>query len=92
MLLVPVGCVKLWEGRKGGRLAHFGTNYAWKLDIVQNLCEFNQFFLCDILGSKFANNPRLYTTENIKSVTVANAIKDILLRFDLSLQLYRGQT
>ena len=33
-----------------------------------------------------------YELENIKSVTVVNAIKDILLRFNLSLQYCRGQT
>ena len=33
-----------------------------------------------------------YELENIKSITVVNAIKDILLRFNLSLQHCRGQT
>ena len=33
-----------------------------------------------------------YELENIKSVTVVNAIKDILLRFHLSFQYCRGQT
>ena len=34
----------------------------------------------------------LYELEIIKSVTVANAIKDILLRFNLSIHYSRGQT
>ena len=34
----------------------------------------------------------LYELETIKSVTVANATKDILLRFNLSIHYSRGQT
>ena len=34
----------------------------------------------------------LYELEIIKSVTVSNAIKDILLRFNLSIHYSRGQT
>ena len=55
-----------------------------------------QFFFCirtvddnlEVMEDFFS----FYELENIKSVTVVNVIKDILLRFNLSLQHYRGKT
>ena len=46
-----------------GTSRHFGTeNYALRLDIVQNLCEFCQFFLCHFLGPKCFDTSKSYTT------------------------------
>ena len=43
----------LWIIYIQGVLEQFGTeNYTWRLDIVQNLSELWQFFLCDFLGLK----------------------------------------
>ena len=41
-----------------GILEQFGTEcYTWRLDVVQNLCEFCQFFLSDFLVTKCAITP-----------------------------------
>ena len=46
-----------------GILEQFSTeSYTWRLDIVQNLCDFWQFFLSDFLGAKCPNTPTLYVT------------------------------
>ena len=42
-----------------------GKNYVWRIDIVQSLYEFYQFFLSDLLGLKFTNTSCvLLTTEH----------------------------
>ena len=55
------------EEEEMGIFKHFGTeNYALKFGIVQNLCEFCQFFSYDFLDPKYFNTPQLYTTTIIK--------------------------
>ena len=42
---------------------HFGLeNYILKLSIVQNLCEYCQFFVCDYLGPNCADTLKPRTT------------------------------
>ena len=39
-----------------GILEQFGTeNYTWRIEIVESLCEFCQFFLSDFVGAKCPN-------------------------------------
>ena len=47
-----------------GILRHFGTeNYAWRHGIVQNLCRYYWFFLCDFLGPRCLNITTSHTTD-----------------------------
>ena len=45
---------------------HFGReNYAWKVDIIQNLCDYSRSFFCNFLGAKFRDTSTLYSTVGI---------------------------
>ena len=46
-----------------GMSEHVDTeSYAWRLDKVQSLCEFCQFYLYDILGPKCFDTPKSSAT------------------------------
>ena len=45
-----------------GITKHFGTeNYAWRLDIVQNLSEFKKKKFYDFLDQKWPSTTNIYT-------------------------------
>ena len=51
---------------------YFDTqSYAWKVGIVQNLCEYYQYFFCDLLGQNCAVTTNIHTTFH-KCSTSAN--------------------
>ena len=49
-----------------GILGHYPENYAWRLGIVQNFCEYCQFFLYKFLGQKCADTSNSHTTDILK--------------------------
>ena len=75
-----------------GITKHFNTeDYAWNIDVVQNLCESRQFFLYNILGPKCFDTLKIICYSIVPSISrvclpyfeILNASLQILLGFSV---------